>query len=196
MTRCARMDWRLVLGVPWGVFGLVWIVSAAFAERAVHREPLAARAAYGSLLVLGVALLFSSVGSAALPPLALQLVPDAFAVKVAGAALTCLGVAIAVWARATLGRMWSGRITLKEGHHLVQTGPYRVTRHPIYTGLVCAFFGSMVTMGTLRAVLGFALATAAFLRKLFVEERLMAAQFGEEHRAWAQKTKLLIPFVW
>src|ERR1044071_1070135 len=53
----------------------------------------------------------------------------------AGALLLVLGIGLAVWARFHLGSYWSGTITLKEGHRVIRTGPYRLVRHPIYVGL-------------------------------------------------------------
>jgi protein-S-isoprenylcysteine O-methyltransferase Ste14 len=72
------------------------------------------------------------------------------------AALTMPGVCFAVWARSHLGKYWSGRITLKEDHRVIQTGPYAWVRHPIYSGLLLALLGTVLTVGTLQACLGFA----------------------------------------
>src|SRR5215467_12702020 len=76
-----------------------------------------------------------------------------------GVALTAIGLGFTVWARVQLGRFWSGTVTLKEGHELVRTGPYAVTRHPIYTGLLLALIGSAMARGTLGGLLGLVLLT-------------------------------------
>ena len=59
-----------------------------------------------------------------------------------GLLLTAAGIGFAIWARLHLGRYWSGIITLKEGHKVITTGPYRWVRHPIYTGWLAGMFGS------------------------------------------------------
>jgi protein-S-isoprenylcysteine O-methyltransferase Ste14 len=58
-----------------------------------------------------------------------------------------------VWARVHIGRNWSGVVTIKEGHELVDTGPYALVRHPIYTGLLVAFIGSAFARGNWSGVL-------------------------------------------
>ena len=69
------------------------------------------------------------------------------------AGILCIaGLAFCVWARATLGRNWSGTITLKEGHELIERGPYRLVRHPIYTGLLAMFLATALAFGHLGGV--------------------------------------------
>jgi Isoprenylcysteine carboxyl methyltransferase (ICMT) family len=73
---------------------------------------------------------------------------DDRAVEYAGTAITILGLLFSVWARIHLGQYWSGIITLKEGHKLIRSGPYRFVRHPIYTGFITAMTGSAISMAT------------------------------------------------
>ncbi|MDQ6623225.1 MAG: isoprenylcysteine carboxylmethyltransferase family protein [Verrucomicrobiota bacterium] len=90
------------------------------------------------------------------------------------AALLCLaGLAICLWARATLGRNWSGAITLKEEHELIERGPYRFVRHPIYTGMLAMFLATALAIGHLGGLLAVMLAFASFWIKLGEEEKLM-----------------------
>jgi protein-S-isoprenylcysteine O-methyltransferase Ste14 len=98
-------------------------------------------------------------------------------------------------ARVHLGRNWSAVAAVKEGHELIISGPYRVARHPIYTGLLIAFVGVAVINGEWRAVLGVVVMVWAFWRKLRIEERLMLEQFGSEYQAYRQRVAALIPFV-
>ena len=69
-----------------------------------------------------------------------------------GVALAAGGIAVAFWARWHLGTNWSGMVTLKEGHQLIRTGPYRAMRHPIYTGILLALLGTAITFGEVRAL--------------------------------------------
>ncbi len=112
-----------------------------------------------------------------------------------GAMLTLAGILFTIWARVYLGRNWSGIVTIKEGHELITGGPYRIVRHPIYTGLLLAFIGSAVAVGEWRGVLAVALAVWAFWRKLRVEERWMREQFPGTYQAYCRSVPALIPFL-
>jgi protein-S-isoprenylcysteine O-methyltransferase Ste14 len=61
------------------------------------------------------------------------------------------GFAFCWWARIHLGRLWSGQITKKTDHHVVDTGPYGIVRHPIYTGILTAVVATMAAKGTSSA---------------------------------------------
>ena len=113
-----------------------------------------------------------------------------------GLALTILGLAFAVWARIHLGRFWSGRVTLKEDHKLIRSGPYAFVRHPIYTGLLTAGSGTVLARGTLAALVGLALIGLAFWMKIRAEENLLTSHFGETYREYRRQVAALIPFLW
>jgi len=103
---------------------------------------------------------------------------------------------LAIWARHTIGTNWSGIITLKEGHALVQTGPYVIVRHPIYSGLILAMLGSAIVLGELRGLLSVGLMPLSFTRKMNDEERLMKTQFPKEYPEYQARVKRLIPFLY
>ena len=86
-------------------------------------------------------------------------------------------------------------MTIKVDHELVTSGPYRMVRHPIYTGLLLAFLGTAIARGEWRGLLAVALALWAFWRKSRVEERLMREQFGGAYEEYSQRVAALIPFV-
>jgi protein-S-isoprenylcysteine O-methyltransferase Ste14 len=104
-----------------------------------------------------------------------------------------MGVLLAVWARRLLGRNWSGRITLKVEHELVRSGPYRVVRHPIYTGLLAMYAGAAIVSGELHALIGLALAVGAYLRKIRLEEANLLKGLGADYRAYRGETWALFP---
>jgi protein-S-isoprenylcysteine O-methyltransferase Ste14 len=110
-----------------------------------------------------------------------------------GIFLIAIGLGIAVWARRHLGQYWSGRITLKVDHRLIQSGPYGWVRHPIYSGLLLALLGTMITIGTLQACLGVAIIFLAVVRKMALEEQWMATQFGNEYEVYRRRVNALIP---
>ncbi|HTR82418.1 MAG TPA: isoprenylcysteine carboxylmethyltransferase family protein [Bacteroidota bacterium] len=112
-----------------------------------------------------------------------------------GCALTVSGLLFSIWARNHLGQNWSQAVTIKKDHELVTGGPYALVRHPIYTGLLLAFIGSALALGTLRGVLAVALIFVILWNKLRLEEKWMRAQFGKSYESYAQRVAALVPFV-
>jgi len=105
------------------------------------------------------------------------------------------GFAFAIWARRHIGRFWSARVTLKEGHQLIESGPYRLVRHPIYSGLLLSMAATVMTIGSVQSLCGYALLVGALIFKLAAEERLLAANFGPAYREYQKRVKALIPGV-
>jgi protein-S-isoprenylcysteine O-methyltransferase Ste14 len=128
-------------------------------------------------------------------PLDVRFVPAALWPAALGLALTFAGLAFAFWARARLADNWSSSVTLKRDHELIDDGPYRWVRHPIYTGLLVALAGAALAVGEWRGVIAVALAAVALWRKLRLEEAVMRRQFGDTYDRYAARTRALIPFV-
>jgi protein-S-isoprenylcysteine O-methyltransferase Ste14 len=99
-------------------------------------------------------------------------------------------------ARIHLGKYWSGVITLKEGHRLIRSGPYRLARHPIYTGFLTANLGTAITASSGDAFLGFALILVAFLIKIHREEKVLAGEFGDEYTRFRREVAALVPMLY
>jgi protein-S-isoprenylcysteine O-methyltransferase Ste14 len=113
-----------------------------------------------------------------------------------GLALIVLGVAFALWAIATLGRHYDLELEIHRDHELVRGGPYRLVRHPIYTGLVLHFGGTCLATGNLVLIAGTLLVTvpALYLRAK-TEERLLREQFGPAYDAYAREVGMLVPLL-
>ncbi|MGP8165465.1 MAG: methyltransferase family protein [Steroidobacteraceae bacterium] len=109
--------------------------------------------------------------------------------------MTAAGLLFSIWARQHLGRNWSGRVTIKADHELITTGPYRVTRHPIYTGLLIAFAGSALAVAEMRGLIAFVIAFAALWRKLKLEERYMREQFGQAYIDYQRQVAAIVPIL-
>jgi len=185
----------LVAVVCWWALFLVWLPGYFMRLRArPGPTPFPGRQiAVTGLLYLCFALMIAARRLGFRVPLT----PQTPALGVLGDALAIIGVAFAIWARIVLGRNWSGAIvSIREGQGLVQSGPYAIVRHPIYTGMLTALIGTALTLGTLAAWLGALAALVAFLIRVDIEDRMMAAEFGEAHAAYRAHTKKLIPFVW
>jgi protein-S-isoprenylcysteine O-methyltransferase Ste14 len=177
----------------WLVFASVWLIASVSTKRSVYRESAGERAQYWLLLVIAYVLL--TQGRRFPYPLSLTLVPRIALSGWTGAVLCGCGLAIAIWARLILGRNWSGIVTLKEDHELVQRGPYRFVRHPIYTGLQSMFLGTAIAYGHLAAFIAVPLVFVSFWIKLNQEERLMLKQFPHDYPDYQRRVKRIIPFL-
>lgn len=175
----------------WVLWLLYWLAAAFRAKPVARREPIGSRILHTVPLLIAIWLfLGDGVPRGWLHARVLSASPGWYWI---GVALVFAGLAWSVAARIYLGGNWSGAVTLKRGHELIRSGPYRWTRHPIYTGLLLAFAGSVVAMNEWRGVLGVVLAAIAFTRKLTVEEHFMAAQFPAEYAAYRAEVPALVP---
>lgn len=177
----------------WLVFAAIWVLAAVSTKRTVYRETRGQRLRYWVLLVVACFLLFN--GRQLPYPLNMRILPHVAPTAWAAAVLCVIGLAFALWARVTLGRNWSGMVTLKEGHELVERGPYRFVRHPIYTGILTMSFATALAQGHLSGLVGTLLMFASFWIKLRDEEELMLQQFPERYADYRRRAKCIIPFV-
>lgn len=119
-----------------------------------------------------------------------------FVLLAVGSAMTLAGGILLGWARLTLGKFGTPKIFLQEGHLLVTKGPYRWLRNPMYFADLLLYCGVAIALG---AWVSCAFAIAALLPMLLgrirTEERLLEERFGDEYRAWADRTWRLIPFL-
>jgi protein-S-isoprenylcysteine O-methyltransferase Ste14 len=110
-------------------------------------------------------------------------------------ALVVAGAAFALWSRFTIGTNWSGVVTLKQDHELMQSGPYHVVRHPIYTGLLTMGLGSSLQYDEVYGFLFLVLAAVMLAFKMRLEERLMMENFPDQYPQYRQHVKAIVPFV-
>jgi protein-S-isoprenylcysteine O-methyltransferase Ste14/ribosome-associated toxin RatA of RatAB toxin-antitoxin module len=113
--------------------------------------------------------------------------------RVPGLVLELLGLGLATWARATLGRHWTGRVAFTADQPLITAGPYRLARHPLYTGILTAALGTVIMQGRLRGLVGFAVLVAAYRRKVGDEERALQEHFGEQYAKYATTVPAFLP---
>ena len=111
----------------------------------------------------------------------------------AGLAVEAGGLLLAIQARRHLGRNWSGEITIKTEHELIQSGPYKLLRHPIYTGLLAMYAGTTLVTGEWLAIIGMAMALFAYWRKIQLEQANLKEAFGAEYDSYRRTTWALVP---
>jgi protein-S-isoprenylcysteine O-methyltransferase Ste14 len=177
--------------VVWTVWAFSWFAVAIWSRQTAARASFAQEAPYRIVTIIGAALLFGAFEFSALPsgwdvnePLAWAMV-----------ALIVAGFAFAWWARLHLGTLWSGTITRKEGHRIVDTGPYALVRHPIYTGLLLAGFATAIARGRWEALLGAFMFALGCWMKARQEERFLSEELGAEYAAYRKRVRMLVPYL-
>ena len=166
-----------------------WWFEARNSARAQKSESLLTGVLYRGATVIGIVLIFGLKRQRA------ELWPVNVPLLGIAVILMLCGFAFAIWARRHIGRFWSARVTLKEGHQLIESGPYSLVRHPIYSGLLLSMAATVMTIGTGQSVCGYALLVGALIFKLAAEERLLAANFGQAYQKYQKRVKALIPGV-
>ena len=180
--------------IPWYLFAAYWALTWLKVKRTKAREKSADRLITALVVVIAYDLLFANrlrIGA-----LRLRFMPQEDGIAWLGIGLTWVGTAIAIWARYCLGEYWSARVTLKEGHQLIRSGPYAYVRHPIYTGMLLGCIGAALVVGEWRGVVAVVLLFAAHSRKALREESLLTKEFGEEYLAYRRSTGFLFPRLW
>jgi protein-S-isoprenylcysteine O-methyltransferase Ste14 len=183
--------WRYLIEGPWIVFCAYWALGALKTRRTVSQESFSSRARFILLEIVGYGMVFSDL--AAIGVLGHRVLPRTYVVASIGVAFTWMGIAIALWARWHLGQYWSARITLKEDHKLIRSGPYARLRHPIYSGLILAAIGGALAIDKWRCIAGVAFIVLGYWMKARKEEALLAAQFGGAFQEHCRHAGFLIP---
>ncbi|HWY52011.1 MAG TPA: isoprenylcysteine carboxylmethyltransferase family protein [Chthoniobacterales bacterium] len=182
-----------IISVCWILFAVIWLLAAFATKQTVYKESRAQRLRYTIPILLGGFLL--AKGHRLSDPLNHRVIPQVAALAWSGAVLCVAGLAFCIWARFTLGRNWSGLVTLKGGHELIISGPYALVRHPIYTGLLTMFVATVTVVGHVAGIIAMPFVLVSFWIKLRHEERLMLKQFPNDYAAYQQRVKRIIPFI-
>lgn len=184
----------------WLLFLLSWHGAMLWTSRAVTRETLGKRLVYFLCFAAGFVLLFIrpewfGPRAASHPPSWLRMLWNS-----AGAGWLLVLVELAAfgfawWARVHLGRLWSGMLTIREGHKVVDTGPYRLVRHPIYTGFIAAVWAFALLRANAAALAGAAILTLTMAVKAKAEELFLRRELGSDaYDDYARQTPMLVPF--
>jgi protein-S-isoprenylcysteine O-methyltransferase Ste14 len=177
---------RAIIGIAWLIFWGYWLLSAAGAKASVKGRGWLRRPVTG-ISVLCVFLLTRVIKSG-------SFVVHSPILGAIGAVVFACGIALAVWARVYLGSNWGMPMSQRVEPELVTSGPYRLVRHPIYSGLLLGLVGTALATNLLGLILVPVLC-AYFYFSATVEERNLTATFPTSYPAYRASTKMLIPFV-
>jgi len=176
----------------------VWIASeifgAALVPRLRRRGAVRVKRDRGSRALITVAILFSMLIAFYFGYAGVGALPDW--IFYAGIFLMFLGVLVRQYAIAILGRFFSLSVQIAEDHQVVDKGPYRLVRHPSYTGILITFTGLGLAVQSLGAVLVLLLFFGiSFGYRMSVEERTLLSGLGSDYASYMKRTKRLIPFI-
>jgi protein-S-isoprenylcysteine O-methyltransferase Ste14 len=174
----------------WGAVALAWLAGAIYYESRAPAERT--RAWYASpewITTLVVVTAAAAVPRADWRSLTFYAPP----VRILGLAILLAATALTIWARLALGAMWSAAPAVKQEHKLRTGGPYAVTRHPIYTGLLGMTLGSLLLAGAGRWIVAFPVYLAVLEFKIRIEERLMLAEFPDDYPRYRHRVPQLVP---
>jgi protein-S-isoprenylcysteine O-methyltransferase Ste14 len=177
---------ELVFAIGWAAFWIYWLVAAFSMKRGrvTWSRELRIRAV---VVVLAILLLRSrAFGDGGIHS-------DPWRAGI-GLVLFALGLGFAIWARLHIGRNWGTPMSQKEEPELVTSGPYRLVRHPIYSGILLAGVGTAMALNW-RWLIATLLAGVYFVYSATVEERYLTEHFPNTYPAYKLSTKMLVPFV-
>jgi protein-S-isoprenylcysteine O-methyltransferase Ste14 len=177
----------------WLAWWLSWMAAALWSDRAVQRPPRRQQIVYRLLAAAGAVLLLGAYRHELQAEIILWHTPDPVAWLLV--AVATAGFVFTWWARIHLGRLWSSSVTRKADHRVVDTGPYGIVRHPIYTGIIVASIATAMLRATVLAWLGVVAMTLGWIIKARLEERFLREQLGAEaYDAYARRVPMLSPF--
>lgn len=180
----------IVILACWVSVALYWKITARSVKPAVEEQGFVDRLARMPVWLGFILFIVAGVYPVGIVVMRRTVLSDSIAV-----AICALGVFLAIWSRKTLGAEWSRDVELKQGHKLVEQGPYSLMRHPVYTAHLLLGLGTAMGSGRLVAFAGLASFVVGFWIKLKQEERLLLRGFPNEYPAYKARVKALIPYV-
>jgi protein-S-isoprenylcysteine O-methyltransferase Ste14 len=183
--------------------GLVWLavwVGAAAIELvgAFRRRAEATKKDRGSLSVLRICLVPAIVLLEFSPRIAPAAeIPPPLVSAVVGIVILSAGEALRVWSKVALGRYFTYTVMTSSDQPVITSGPYRVLRHPSYTGLLLMAIGAGAAWGNWLGLAAMTLLTlVGLIYRIHVEEKALVEELGDRYRIYAENHKRMIPFVW
>jgi protein-S-isoprenylcysteine O-methyltransferase Ste14 len=178
--------------VLWVVWAVSWVAAALWQRKTEKGAGWSAQLPYRVVLGIGGLLLWVPSHRYVGP---LRMWRVTWIEAWISVALIALGFAFAWWARVHLGPLWSGTVTKKPDHRVVDSGPYAIVRHPIYTGLLLAVIATAAAKGTILALAGAVVITVGLWMKAKLEEGWLRQELGADaYDAYRRRVPMLVPF--
>jgi protein-S-isoprenylcysteine O-methyltransferase Ste14 len=185
-----QLEPRTAILLAWFAFLVSWVMGAGWSARLAAHDDLGAESPSRVLTLAAIVMLLASYW-----PLAwgsLWATPPALGW--ACFALVLAGFFFAWWGRLHLGPLWSNAISPTESHRIVDTGPYRIVRHPVYAGLLLAALATAAQIGRVEALIGAATLVAALSFRAKMEERALRREVSDEaYTHYRARVPMLIP---
>jgi protein-S-isoprenylcysteine O-methyltransferase Ste14 len=175
---------RAAITIAWIIFWLYWWASAVGMKAGIRGKRRLLLTGLAPVTVLTSVGIFRDGSQAVRSPV----------LGAIGAIVFASGITLAVWARVRLGRNWGMPMSRKADAELVTSGPYRVVRHPIYSGLLAGVLGIALVTNLIDLII-VAVLGAYFCYSASVEEKNLTAAFPTAYPVYRTSTKMLVPFV-
>jgi protein-S-isoprenylcysteine O-methyltransferase Ste14 len=177
----------IVIGVIWVAFWIYWLAASVGAKAGRSRWTQFAGVRVALILVILFLLRLKVLKTG-------QAVTHDPWLKGIGLAVFLLGIALAVWARVYIGTNWGMPMSRKVNPELVETGPYRKIRHPIYSGIILAMIGTAIAVSVYWLIAAVVLG-GYFIYSAVHEEQYLEELFPGAYPEYKESTKMLIPYV-
>jgi protein-S-isoprenylcysteine O-methyltransferase Ste14 len=196
------MSAEYAANILWIVWYATWIAAVAWSAKTKVQMRTDMVGLHRVLLGIGAVMLFVpsdagnlfGIASSAWLTQKLWREPDWAAWSLFG--LVAVGFGFCWWARVHLGRLWSGYVTLKEGHRVIDTGPYALVRHPIYSGIIFAALATAALRASAAGLIGVVLIALGVAITAKIEERFLREQLGpESYDAYSRRVAMLVPLI-
>jgi protein-S-isoprenylcysteine O-methyltransferase Ste14 len=188
------MSAQTAVVAAWVVWYATWIATVAWSSRTTVKMGRDVRGWHRALAGLGVMLLFTPSAGTFARPLVAPMWSETAGVQWTLLALVMVGFGFCWWARLHLGRLWSLLVTLKEDHRIVDTGPYGLVRHPIYSGVMFSALMTALIKASPASMAGAVLVCVGFAMTAQIEEGFLRDQLGADaYDAYSRRVPMLIP---
>lgn len=182
-----------VTSYGWAIFCIYWIFAGIKTKDSIKKERRISRLSYLLLLIIAFGLVYWR--RVTISFLNERLLPPHKAIAYLGVAISIAGIILAIASRMQLGKNWSGTVTIKKDHELIQSGPYRLVCHPIYTGALMGLAGAALIQCEMKDLIAVIVLVIALHIKMAKEE-VFLSQIFPEYDSYKKKTKKIIPFIY
>jgi protein-S-isoprenylcysteine O-methyltransferase Ste14 len=173
----------------WLAWVISWYVAAFWRHESVIEAPHNQYRLHITIILVGFMLAFGVV-----PGFRGPLWPIGPALGWSMVGLTAAGLAFTWWARVHMGRLWNGGVSRTAEHRVIESGPFALVRHPIYTGMIAGVWAVAVLQARPLTLAGGALFALGFILKARVEERFLAAELPD-YVDYRRRVRMIVPLV-